>query len=79
MDCRLLASDGEADHLHILPDDPPKLSVSVLVNAVNGTSRLLAMAMVFCGQRPISRRRPTALRRRSLSGMSSNTAGAPRR
>jgi hypothetical protein len=30
-DCRLLASDGEADHLHL--KYPPKLSVSVLVNA----------------------------------------------
>ena len=38
MDCRLLASDGEADHLHILVEHPPKLSVSVLVNAFNGTS-----------------------------------------
>jgi putative transposase len=38
MDCRLLASDGEADHLHILLEYPPKLSVSVLVNAFKGTS-----------------------------------------
>ena len=38
MDCKLLASDGEADHLHILVEYPPKLSVSVLVNAFKGTS-----------------------------------------
>jgi putative transposase len=38
MDCRLWASDGEADHLHILVEYPPKLSVSVLVNAFKGTS-----------------------------------------
>ena len=38
MDCRLWASDGEADHLHIRVEYPPKLSVSVLVNAFNGAS-----------------------------------------
>ena len=38
MDCRLLAGDGEADHLHILVEYPPKLSVSMLVNAFKGTS-----------------------------------------
>jgi putative transposase len=38
MDCRLLASGGEADHLHIVVEYPPKLSVSVLVNAFKGTS-----------------------------------------
>ena len=38
MDCRLLASDGDADHLHIVVAYPPKLSVSVLVNAFKGTS-----------------------------------------
>src|SRR5215469_2933943 len=42
MDCKLLASDGEADHLHILVEYPPKLSVSVRVNAFKGTpSRVL--------------------------------------
>ena len=34
----LWASDGEADHLHILVEYPPKLSVSVLVNAFKVTS-----------------------------------------
>ena len=38
MDCVLLACDGEADHLHLLIEHPPKLSVSALVNAFKGTS-----------------------------------------
>ena len=38
MDCVLLACDGEADHLHLLLEHPPKLSVSALVNAFKGTS-----------------------------------------
>jgi REP element-mobilizing transposase RayT len=85
MDFRLLASRGEADHLHILLDYPPKLSVSVPVNAFKGTSkpeasqepaRLVAMVTVFCGRRPLSLRRPAALRCRSLSCVSSNRAGA---
>jgi putative transposase len=38
MGCRLLACDGEADHLHLLLEYPPKYSVSVLVNAIKGTS-----------------------------------------
>ena len=38
MDCVLLAFDGEADHLHLLIEHPPKLSVSALVNAFKGTS-----------------------------------------
>jgi putative transposase len=33
-----LGSDGEADHLHILLEYPPKLSVSVLVHAFKSTS-----------------------------------------
>jgi putative transposase len=41
MDCRLLASDGEADHLHIPVEYPSKLSVSVRVNAFKGTSSRL--------------------------------------
>jgi putative transposase len=66
MDCRLLASDGDADHRHILLEYPPKLSVSVLVNAFKGHVKSdaygqtspLAIATVFCGRRPISLRRP---------------------
>ena len=38
MDCKVMACDGEADHLHLLVEYPPKLSVSVLVNAFKGTS-----------------------------------------
>jgi putative transposase len=38
MDCRLLACDGEADHLHLRVEYPPKLSISALVNAFKGTS-----------------------------------------
>ena len=38
MDCKLMACDGEADHLHLLVEFPPKLSVSAMVNAFNGTS-----------------------------------------
>jgi putative transposase len=38
MGARLLALDGEADHIHLLVEYPPKLSVSALVNALKGTS-----------------------------------------
>jgi putative transposase len=38
MDCVLLAGDGEADHLHLLIEHPPNLSVSALVNAFKATS-----------------------------------------
>jgi putative transposase len=41
MRCRLLACDGEADHLHMLIEYPPKHSISVLVNAFKGTSSRL--------------------------------------
>jgi putative transposase len=41
MECELLACDGEADHLHLLVEYPPKHSVSVLVNAFKGTSSRL--------------------------------------
>ena len=45
MDCVLVACDGEADHIHLLVEYPPKYSVSVLVNALKGTSsRLLRVA-----------------------------------
>jgi putative transposase len=38
MDCVLLACDGQADHLHLLIEHPPDLSVSALVNAFKATS-----------------------------------------
>ena len=38
MDYRLIASDGEADHVHMLVEYPPKVSVSALVNILKGTS-----------------------------------------
>ena len=41
MDCQLLACDGEADHLHSVVEYPPKLAISVLVNALKGTSSRL--------------------------------------
>jgi putative transposase len=41
MGCTLLACDGEADHLHLLVEYPPKHSISVLVNAFKGTSSRL--------------------------------------
>jgi putative transposase len=45
MNCQLMACDGEADHLHLLVEFPPKLSVSAMVNAFKGTSsRLLQQA-----------------------------------
>jgi REP element-mobilizing transposase RayT len=45
----LLASDREADHLHILVEYPPKLSVSVLVNAFKATSsRVLCRSRRRC-------------------------------
>ena len=52
MDCRLLACDGEADHLHLLVEDPPKIPVSVLVNMYKGTSsRMLRMERPDIAQR----------------------------
>ena len=41
MGAKLLACDGEADHVHLLVEYPPKHSVSVLVNALKGTSSRL--------------------------------------
>jgi putative transposase len=41
MGARLLALDGEHDHMHLSIEYPPKLSVSVLVNALKGTSSRL--------------------------------------
>ena len=37
MGAQLLALDGEHDHVHLSIEYPPKLSVSVLVNALKGT------------------------------------------
>ena len=41
MGCELLALDGEADHVHLLAEYPPKYSISALVNAFKGTSSRL--------------------------------------
>jgi putative transposase len=41
MGAQLVALDGESDHIHLLIEYPPKLSVSVLVNALKGTSSRL--------------------------------------
>jgi putative transposase len=41
MGCDLLACDSEADHLHVIIEYPPKISISVLVNALKGTSSRL--------------------------------------
>ncbi len=35
---RLIACDGEDDHVHLLVEYPPTLSVSTLVNALKGSS-----------------------------------------
>lgn len=45
MGADLIECDGEADHVHLLIEYPPKRSVSVLVNALKGTSsRMLRSA-----------------------------------
>ena len=36
--CTMLACDGEADHVHLLVEYPPKHSISILVNTLKGTS-----------------------------------------
>lgn len=41
MGAQLIACDGESDHVHLLIEYPPKHSVSVLVNALKGTSSRL--------------------------------------
>lgn len=38
LDCRILEFDGEQDHVHLLVEYPPKLSISVLVNNLKSTS-----------------------------------------
>ncbi len=52
MGAQLIACDGEADHVHLLIEYPPKHSVSVLVNALKGTSsRLLRTERPDIGER----------------------------
>ena len=52
MDCRLLACEGEADHVHLLVEYPPKIPVSVLVNMFKGTSsRMLRVERPDIAQR----------------------------
>jgi putative transposase len=41
MEARLLALDGRDDHVHLLVEYPPRLSVSALINALKGTSSRL--------------------------------------
>ena len=44
MGAQLMALDGQDDHAHLLIEYPPKLSVSVMVNALKGaSSRLLPL------------------------------------
>jgi putative transposase len=38
MDFQVLEFNGEADHIHVLIEFPPKLSVSQMVNALKGVS-----------------------------------------
>ncbi|CAM4065316.1 IS200/IS605 family transposase [Vreelandella rituensis] len=38
LDCRILEFDGEEDHVHLLIEYPPELSISVLVNNLKSTS-----------------------------------------
>nr|WP_109992108.1 IS200/IS605 family transposase [Salinisphaera sp. LB1] len=38
LDCRILEFEGEEDHVHLLVEYPPKLSISVLVNNLKSTS-----------------------------------------
>ena len=52
LDCRLLACDGEADHVHLLVEYPPKIPVLVLVNTFKGTSsRMLGVERPDIAQR----------------------------
>jgi putative transposase len=38
MDFQVLEFNGEADHIHVLLEYPPKLSISQMVNALKGVS-----------------------------------------
>jgi len=52
MEARLLACDGEDDHVHLLVEYPPKLAIAALVNALKGTSsRLLRKEMPHVADR----------------------------
>ena len=52
MEARLLACDGEDDHVHLLVEYPPKLAIAALVNALKGTSsRLLRKEMPHVANR----------------------------
>ncbi|OLO11848.1 IS200/IS605 family transposase [Chromohalobacter japonicus] len=37
LDCYILEFDGEEDHVHLLVEYPPKLSISVMVNNLKST------------------------------------------
>jgi putative transposase len=68
---RLWPANGEADHLHLLIEYPPKLSVSGLVNAFKGTSSRLLRE-----QRPDLARRYWRGTWGSGSDFAASTAGA---
>ena len=38
MDCELIEFNGEADHVHLLIEYPPRLSLSKIVNSLKGVS-----------------------------------------
>lgn len=38
MNFQVLEFNGEADHIHVLIEYPPKLSISSIVNALKGVS-----------------------------------------
>lgn len=38
LDCKIIALDGESDHIHLLVEYAPKLSVSVMVNNLKATA-----------------------------------------
>lgn len=38
MDCQILEFKGEADHVHVLLEYPPKLWISKIVNSLKGVS-----------------------------------------
>jgi putative transposase len=47
LEAELVEMDGEDDHVHLLVNYPPKLSVSVLVNALKGISSRMIRQMEF--------------------------------
>jgi putative transposase len=46
-DATLVEFDGEDDHVHLLVNYPPKVTVSKLVNSLKGVSSLLIRKMDF--------------------------------